>query len=75
MMIKDVAEEIPACMHPPLSAARLRISMLIHRKGCSNVRFFFSEAVQGPSGGATPLLILKRRVKKIHSKKKILPVR
>jgi RNA polymerase sigma-54 factor len=29
------------------------------------LRYFFSEAVQGPSGAATPLLILKRRVKKM----------
>jgi RNA polymerase sigma-54 factor len=29
------------------------------------LRYFFSEAVQGPSGGGTPLLLLKRMVKKM----------
>src|ERR1051326_3180051 len=29
------------------------------------LRYFFSEAVQGPSGGATPLLPPKRKVKKM----------
>ena len=34
-------------------------------QGVYELRYFFSEAVQGPSGGGTPLLILKRRVKKM----------
>ena len=33
--------------------------------GRLRMRYFFSEAVQGPSGSATPLLIVKRRVKKM----------
>jgi RNA polymerase sigma-54 factor len=34
-------------------------------QGVFELRYFFSEAVQGPSGGGTPLLLLKRRVKKM----------
>jgi RNA polymerase sigma-54 factor len=34
-------------------------------QGVFELRYFFSEAVQGPSGGATPLLLLKRKVKKM----------
>jgi RNA polymerase sigma-54 factor len=33
--------------------------------GVYELRYFFSEAVQGPSGGDTPLLLLKRKVKKM----------
>jgi len=29
------------------------------------LRYFFSESVNGPQGGSTSLLILKRRVKKL----------
>jgi RNA polymerase sigma-54 factor len=34
-------------------------------QGVYELRYFFSEAVQGPQGGGTPLLLLKRRVKKM----------
>ena len=34
-------------------------------QGVFELRYFFSEAVQGPSGGGTPLLLLKRMVKKM----------
>jgi RNA polymerase sigma-54 factor len=34
-------------------------------QGVFELRYFFSEAVQGPSGGGTPLLLLKRKVKKM----------
>jgi len=34
-------------------------------QGVFELRYFFSESVQGPEGGNTSLLILKRRVKKI----------
>ena len=34
-------------------------------QGVYELRYFFSEAVQGPSGAATPLLLLKRKVKKM----------
>src|SRR4029079_16832054 len=33
-------------------------------QGVFELRYFFSESVQGPEGGNTSLLILKRRVKK-----------
>ena len=34
-------------------------------QGVFELRYFFSEAVQGPSGSSTPLLLLKRMVKKM----------
>jgi RNA polymerase sigma-54 factor len=34
-------------------------------QGVFELRYFFSEAVQGPSGGDIPLLTLKRMVKKM----------
>ena len=37
----------------------------IRRMAFIELRYFFSEAVQGPSGGETPLLLLKRKVKKM----------
>jgi RNA polymerase sigma-54 factor len=63
MMIKDVAEEIG--VHPS-TVSRAVSSKYVHTpQGVYELRYFFSEAVQGPSGGATPLLLLKRRVKKM----------
>lgn len=63
MMIKDVAEEIG--VHPS-TVSRAVASKYAHTpQGVFELRYFFSEAVQGPSGGGTPLLILKRRVKKM----------
>jgi len=63
MMIKDVAEEIG--VHPS-TVSRAVASKYAHTpQGVYELRFFFSEAVQGPSGGATPLLLLKRKVKKM----------
>lgn len=63
MMIKDIAEEIG--VHPS-TVSRAVASKYAHTpQGVFELRFFFSEAVQGPSGSATPLLILKRRVKKM----------
>jgi RNA polymerase sigma-54 factor len=63
MMIKEVAEEIG--VHPS-TVSRAVASKYAHTpQGVFELRNFFSEAVQGPSGGATPLLILKRRVKKM----------
>ena len=35
------------------------------QQGVFELRYFFSESVQGPEGGGTSLLILKRRVKKL----------
>jgi len=63
MMIKDVAEEIG--VHPS-TVSRAVASKYAHTpQGVHELRYFFSEAVQGPSGSATPLLLLKRRVKKM----------
>jgi RNA polymerase sigma-54 factor len=63
MMIKEVAEEIG--VHPS-TVSRAVASKYAHTpQGVFELRYFFSEAVQGPSGAATPLLILKRRVKKM----------
>ena len=63
MMIKEVAEEIG--VHPS-TVSRAVSSKYAHTpQGVFELRYFFSEAVQGPGGSATPLLILKRRVKKM----------
>jgi RNA polymerase sigma-54 factor len=63
MMIKDVAEEVG--VHPS-TVSRAVSSKYAHTPhGVYELRYFFSEAVQGPSGSGTPLLLLKRRVKKM----------
>ncbi|MFN0106484.1 MAG: RNA polymerase factor sigma-54 [Bryobacteraceae bacterium] len=63
MMIKDVAEEIG--VHAS-TVSRAVASKYVHTpQGVFELRFFFSEAVQGPSGSSTPLLVLKQKVKKI----------
>jgi RNA polymerase sigma-54 factor len=63
MMIKDVAEEVG--VHPS-TVSRAVASKYAHTpQGVFELRYFFSEAVNGPSGGAMPLLILKRKVKKM----------
>ncbi len=63
MMIKEIAEEIG--VHPS-TVSRAVSSKYAHTpQGVFELRYFFSEAVQGPSGSATPLLILKRKVKKM----------
>lgn len=63
MMIKEVAEEVG--VHPS-TVSRAVASKYVHTpQGVFELRYFFSEAVQGPSGSATPLLLLKRKVKKM----------
>jgi len=63
MMIKEVAEEVG--VHPS-TVSRAVASKYVHTpQGVFELRYFFSEAVQGPSGSGTPLLLLKRRVKKM----------
>jgi RNA polymerase sigma-54 factor len=63
MMIKEVAEEIG--VHPS-TVSRAVASKYAHTpQGVFELRYFFSESVNGPEGGATSLLILKRRVKKL----------
>jgi RNA polymerase sigma-54 factor len=63
MMIKDVAEEVG--VHPS-TVSRAVASKYAHTpQGVFELRYFFSEAVQGPSGSFTPLLLLKRKVKRM----------
>jgi RNA polymerase sigma-54 factor len=63
MMIKEVAEEIG--VHPS-TVSRAVANKYVHTsQGVFELRYFFSESVNGPEGGATSLLILKRRVKKL----------
>jgi RNA polymerase sigma-54 factor len=63
MMIKDVAEEVG--VHPS-TVSRAVSSKYAHTpQGVFELRYFFSESVQGPSGGDLPLLLLKRKVKKM----------
>jgi RNA polymerase sigma-54 factor len=63
MMIKEVAEEIG--VHPSTVSRAVAGKYTHTPQGVFELRYFFSEAVQGPSGSGTPLLILKRRVKKM----------
>jgi RNA polymerase sigma-54 factor len=63
MMIKEVAEEIG--VHPS-TVSRAVANKYVHTaQGVYELRFFFSEGVGGPEGGDLPLLLLKRRVKKL----------
>jgi RNA polymerase sigma-54 factor len=63
MMIKEVAEEIG--VHPS-TVSRAVSNKYVHTpQGVFELRYFFSESVQGPEGAGTSLLILKRRVKKL----------
>ena len=63
MMIKEVAEEIG--VHPS-TVSRAVANKYVHTaQGVFELRFFFSESVSGPEGGGTPLMLLKRKVKKL----------
>jgi RNA polymerase sigma-54 factor len=63
MMIKEVAEEIG--VHPS-TVSRAVANKYVHTtQGVYELRFFFSEGVNGPEGGDLPLMLLKRRVKKL----------
>jgi len=63
MMIKEVAEEIG--VHPSTVSRAVSNKYVHTSQGVFELRYFFSESVQGPEGGGTSLLILKRRVKKL----------
>jgi RNA polymerase sigma-54 factor len=63
MMIKDVAEEIG--VHPSTVSRAVAGKYAHTPHGVFELRYFFSEAVQGPSGGSIPLLTLKRMVKRM----------
>jgi RNA polymerase sigma-54 factor len=63
MMIKDVAEEIG--VHPS-TVSRAVANKYVHTtQGVYELRFFFTEGVNGPEGGDMPLVLLKRKVKKL----------
>jgi RNA polymerase sigma-54 factor len=63
MMIKEVAEEIG--VHPSTVSRAVAGKYAHTPQGVFELRYFFSEATQGPSGAETPLLLLKRKVKKL----------
>jgi RNA polymerase sigma-54 factor len=63
MMIKEVAEEIG--VHPSTVSRAVAGKYAHTPQGVIELRQFFSEAVQGPSGGEIPLQTLKRMVKKM----------
>ncbi|MGA2688414.1 MAG: RNA polymerase factor sigma-54 [Candidatus Korobacteraceae bacterium] len=63
MMIKEVAEEIG--VHPSTVSRAVANKYAHTPQGVFELRYFFSESVNGPEGSSTSLLILKRRVKKL----------
>ncbi|MDE1155629.1 MAG: RNA polymerase factor sigma-54 [Acidobacteriaceae bacterium] len=63
MMIKEVAEEIG--VHPS-TVSRAVANKYVHTpQGVYELRFFFSEGGNGSEGSELPLVLLKRRVKKL----------
>jgi RNA polymerase sigma-54 factor len=63
MMIKEVAEEIG--VHPSTVSRAVANKYAHTPQGVFELRYFFTESVNGPEGSGTSLLILKRRVKKL----------
>jgi RNA polymerase sigma-54 factor len=63
MMIKEVAEEIG--VHPSTVSRAVANKYAHTPQGVFELRYFFSESVNGPEGSGTSLLILKRRVKRL----------
>jgi RNA polymerase sigma-54 factor len=63
MMIKDVAHEVG--VHPSTVSRAVANKYAYTPQGVYELRYFFSEAVQGPSGGSTSLINLKRIVMKM----------
>jgi RNA polymerase sigma-54 factor len=63
MMIKDVAQEVG--VHPSTVSRAVANKYAYTPQGVYELRYFFSEAVQGPSGGSTSLINLKRIVMKM----------
>jgi len=62
MMIKEVAEEVG--VHPSTVSRAVANKFAHTPQGVFELRYFFSEAVNGPMGSDTSLLIVKRKVKK-----------
>lgn len=63
MMIKEVAEEVG--VHPSTVSRAVANKYTHTPQGVFELRYFFSESVNGPQGGEMSLLSLKRRVKKM----------
>ena len=63
MMIKEVAEEIG--VHPSTVSRTVANKYAHTPQGVVELRFFFSEGSNGPEGADTPLLVLKRKVRKL----------
>jgi RNA polymerase sigma-54 factor len=63
MMIKEVAEEIG--VHPSTVSRAVANKYAHTPQGVLELRFFFSEGSNGPEGADTPLVVLKRKVRKL----------
>jgi len=63
MMIKELAEEIG--VHPSTVSRAVANKYAHTPQGVLELRFFFSEGSNGPEGADTPLLVLKRKVRKL----------
>ncbi len=63
MMIKEVAEEIG--VHPSTVSRAVANKYAFTPQGVIELRSFFSEGANGPEGADTPLVVLKRMVKKL----------
>jgi RNA polymerase sigma-54 factor len=63
MMIKEVAEEIG--VHPSTVSRAVSNKYAHTPQGVLELRSFFSESSNGPEGADTPLVVLKRKVKKL----------
>jgi len=63
MMIKEVAEEIG--VHPSTVSRAVANKYAHTPQGVLELRTFFTEGSNGPEGADTPLVVLKRKVKKL----------
>lgn len=63
MMIKEVAEEVG--VHPSTVSRAVADKFAQTPQGVYELRFFFSEGVQGPAGTLIPLTTARRRVKQL----------
>lgn len=63
MMIKEVAEEIG--VHPSTVSRAVANKYAHTPQGVLELRSFFSEGSNGPEGADTPLLVLKRKVRRL----------
>jgi RNA polymerase sigma-54 factor len=63
MMIKEVAEEIS--VHPSTVSRAVANKYALTPQGVIELRRFFSEGSNGPEGADTPLVVLKRKVRKL----------